>query len=541
MRAALYKRVSSQMQVREGYSLAFQEDIMRHYCDQNNLSVAHVYEDGGRTGSNTDREGLQALVADAKLNAFDVVLIFRVDRFSRDPLDLLYLVQELHRRGIILKSVTESVDASDPAGELMLTILGAIGKFVRANILQNAMLGKKTRAQHGRYTGGKCPFGYIVGEDGHYIPDATLWWNDISAAALIPLMFEKFLRASVEEGRGLRGVTRWLNTQGVPSPTRTHNGWNPTGLRQILRNPVYTGDFVYSKTQQPLHKNMTPRPQAEWIVSPSAHEPLVPRAIWEQAQTQLDQNRTAPPAGPQNPHTWLSGFLRCSLCDAALVVRYTGPNRRYVHFTCGSRYNEARKRHDTACAFPFIRSRDLQDAVWAAMTEVATDPAMVTKLLSLETANQYLAAIDKRLDTARHTIDQCDLDEDRLMTVLLQGVFKPELVTKKVEHIHAKREEAERQVTALSQERDGLVKAQPFLAANPDEIRHYLRQVFQEGDLSDSNRRRILEVLVGAGGITVTPDRLVQIHLRVAAAVLQPPGNFVSSETASYPQVLRRI
>ncbi|MGC8490057.1 MAG: recombinase family protein, partial [Clostridia bacterium] len=185
LRAALYKRVSSQAQVKEGYSLAFQEEIMRDYCARQGLSVVRVYEDGGRTGSNTERAGLQALVGDAKQRAFDVVLIFRVDRFSRDPLDLLYLVQELNRRSITLKSVTEAVDASDPAGELMLTILGAIGKFVRANILQNAILGKRKRAEAGRYTGGALPFGYAATAEGQLVPNDEPWGGGHTAAEIV--------------------------------------------------------------------------------------------------------------------------------------------------------------------------------------------------------------------------------------------------------------------------------------------------------------------------------------------------------------------
>lgn len=88
MRAALYIRVSSAGQVRDGYSLELQEEMLRSFCDREGMAIAQVYREGGQTGSNLDRERLRQPVTGAEAGLFDMVLIFRVDRFSRDPADL---------------------------------------------------------------------------------------------------------------------------------------------------------------------------------------------------------------------------------------------------------------------------------------------------------------------------------------------------------------------------------------------------------------------------------------------------------------------
>jgi site-specific DNA recombinase len=532
-RAALYKRVSSQAQVRDGYSLEFQEEIMRAYCERDGLTVVEVYEDGGRTGSNTQREGLQRLVHDAKARKFDLVLIFRVDRFSREPLDLLYLVHQLNLLGIALKSVTEAVDASDPAGELMLTILGAIGKFVRANIIQNAMLGKKKRAQYGRYTGGGVPFGYAVAEDGRYKPDARVWWEGKTASEVIPMIFDLFLRLKEGEGRGLRVVARWLNDRGVPAPKAGHGKWGSVSVRQILRNPVYTGDFVYAKTKQPMHGNQLPRPRDEWIVAPGSHEPLVPRLTWDRVQVALDDGRTGGGPAKGEPEELLTGFLRCSLCGSTLVPRRTSGKYRYLYYTCGSRYNENRRRDHKVCAFPYIRAEDLEHLVWRLVTAIASDEASVERVLSgVEEGGgeSQVRELETRMAQAQKELERCDEEEGRLVDVAIQNLFRPEILQEKVARVRERRAAAARRLEGLREEWQRAVRARPYLLADAAQIRAYMAQLLAGGDLTVADRRSILGALVGYKGIAVGPDGTVEVGLRLPTSVLRGklPDDFLA-------------
>ena len=536
-RVAIYKRVSSQTQVRDGYSLEFQEEIMRAYCQREALTIARVYQDGGRSGSNTEREGLQQLVRDAKAGAFDVVLIFRVDRFSRDPVDLLYLVQELNRRNIRLRSVTEAVDASDPAGELMLTILGAIGKFVRANIIQNAMLGKRKRAEYGRYNGGRVPFGYQVGEDGHFSADTSIWWEELSAAALVKRTYEEFVRISVEEGRGLRGLSRWLNERRVPSPTRRASGWSPSVCRTLIRNPVYTGDYAYAKTKQPMGGNATPRPTSEWVLVPDSHPPLVSRALWQKAQVLLDGNSTRG-ARPRvdKPLDLLAGFVRCSLCDSSLTARRPGTKTRYVYYTCGSRYNETRLRGKTVCAFPFIRAEDLETAVWQVVTAIAQDEATVERVISGGLENDdHLKTLEKRVDAAKRELERLESAEERLMDSSLRGLFREELVVKKADELAKERAKVQERIADLEHQWNDAIRLKPYLAVDAERVKEYIAQALSDaGRLDVAAKRQVLQALVGHRGIRVGPDGLVEIGLRLPLEVLRTSARvLVNKEVAS--------
>ncbi len=522
IRAALYKRVSSQVQAREGYSLDFQEEVMRSYCTLHDLEVVAVYEDGGRSGANTRREGLQRLVSDAKQHDFRVVLIFRVDRFSREPLDLLFLVQQLGLQGIALKSVTEAVDASDPAGELMLTVLGAIAKFVRSNIIQNAMLGKRKRAERGRYTGGGVPFGYTVGEGGRYDPDIHPWSDGRTAAETIPYIFDSFLRLKDGEGHGLRLLARRLNDDCVPAPRGGQAQWSSVTLRQILRNPVYTGDFVYAKTKQPMHGNVHARPREEWIVAPGSHEILVPRAVWDRVQAVLDENRRG--GGPRagGPSELLSGFLRCSLCASSLTPRRASGSA-YLYYTCGSRFNERRVRDGQVCAFPYIRAQDLEQLVWRLVTAIASDEATVERVLSGGDGQgqQQLASLERRIAAQRKELERCDRDEARLLDMALQDLFQPDLLKSKVDQVHDRRAAVERALLRLEHEWQDAIRQRPYLVADPAQVRTYVRTLVAGDEVSLSDRRAILAALVGYKGIGVSPDGTVEVNLRLPASVLR--------------------
>lgn len=505
MRAALYKRVSSSAQARDGYSLAFQEEIMRDYCTANHLTVTQVYEDGGRSGSTVEREGLKALVADARLRAFEVVLIFRVDRFSRDPVDLLFLVQQLNEHDIKLKSVTEAIDASDAAGELILTVLGAIGKFVRSNIIQNAMLGKAKQAEEGRFTGGAVPFGYRVDPTEHLVPDRQQFADGVSPAELVGTIFRWYSR-----GDSLREVVRRLNERTEPA-----RRWNPTAVRQILMNPVYLGDYVWGKTHQTMHGKVTKRDAAEWTIARHAHEALVGQSVWEAVQGQLKSNRTSTTSAARG-HDSLTGLLHCGICGSLLTRRTPGRSGGYIYFTCGSRYNTSRLRDGTPCAFPFIRGDDLREAVWSIIRGLATDPRVAAT--ALETADtvaaqqQELQGERKRLETELVALKR---QEARLLDLVVQGHFNDDVVAEKAASLRQHQRTMHERLDALVLHERQLARSRPAWLSDVAAFQRYFAALSHEKSLPAESEREIFLAAVSDQGITVFPDGRCTIALRV--------------------------
>lgn len=516
MRAALYIRVSSMGQVRDGYSLEFQEQILREFCERENYTVAELYSEGGVSGATTQRKELSRLIDDAKARRFDIVLIFRVDRFSRDPVDLLALVRTLEGSKIRLRSVTEAVDASDPAGELMLTILGAIGKFVRANIIQNAMLGKTKRAESGKYTGGKVPFGYMVCETGKYEPDQSRWCEGFTKAELVRKVFELYCEAYAKHEPGPEYICQWMNSHGVPAPDGTGQGWVKTTFQQWFKNPVYTGAFAWKKRSYPNNKQQVIiNPQEEWVIVPGSHEAIVPQEIYNQVE---EIRKLCRAGGRRRGHVeggLLTGFACCSLCGSTLSFR--DPKQgHFNYYTCGSKVNDSRRRRGEDCRdFPYIRCMDLEETVWGKIREVAGDPATVQELLGAMYAGvaPRLEAVEKDLAAYRKRLAEIEEEQMTLTTAFAQKRLPEHLWEKQLERLEKDRDLVDRQRRQAEADRAEL-RRHPSLALDPLQVIRYMQRIFSDGIMTQEEKRRALGLLIKGKGIVVAPDGQIRITLQ---------------------------
>ncbi|NQU84118.1 MAG: recombinase family protein, partial [Parcubacteria group bacterium] len=136
MKIAIYTRVSTEDQVREGYSLEVQREYLTNFALQQNYEIFRLYSDEGISGGTTDRPALQELLKDAKNKKFDLVLVYKIDRFSRSLKDLLSLVDKLEFFGVGFKSATEPFDSTTSAGKLMFQQLGSFAEFERNRLAE---------------------------------------------------------------------------------------------------------------------------------------------------------------------------------------------------------------------------------------------------------------------------------------------------------------------------------------------------------------------------------------------------------------------
>lgn len=150
-RAAIYARVSTLEQAEEGYSIDEQVRVLREMCEGDGYVVHKEYVDRGKSGKNIKgRPALQQLLHDAKGKDFDLVLVWKVNRFSRKTKDLLNIVEELEMRNIVFRSFTERYETETPAGKMQFRMLAVIAEFERDNIAQNVKMGCWQEPKKGR-------------------------------------------------------------------------------------------------------------------------------------------------------------------------------------------------------------------------------------------------------------------------------------------------------------------------------------------------------------------------------------------------------
>ena len=131
-KVALYIRVSTQEQAREGYSIEEQDKKLSAYCTVKDWIVFEKYIDPGYSGSNIKRPALQKLISDAQSHKIDLVLVYKLDRLSRSQKDTMYLLEDVFLpNDVDLVALNESFDTSTPFGRAMIGILSVFAQLER--------------------------------------------------------------------------------------------------------------------------------------------------------------------------------------------------------------------------------------------------------------------------------------------------------------------------------------------------------------------------------------------------------------------------
>jgi DNA invertase Pin-like site-specific DNA recombinase len=155
-RAAIYVRVSTNLRSRESSGFEQNPDVqtapLRQLVDQRGWTVHQVYSDR-MSGAKADRPGLRALMADARRGEFDVVLVWRFDRFARSVEQLVTALAEFRSLGIGFVSHQEALDTSTPMGKAMFTIIGAMAELERNVIRERVIAGLDYARSHGTKSG----------------------------------------------------------------------------------------------------------------------------------------------------------------------------------------------------------------------------------------------------------------------------------------------------------------------------------------------------------------------------------------------------
>lgn len=151
LKAAIYIRVSTREQALEGYSLEAQERTLVEYCKLKKYELVGIYRDEGISAKDLKhRPGMLQLMEDSRNDMFNMILVWKLTRFSRNMANLMTVCEELDKRGITLVSYSEAFDSTTPAGRMVRSMLGTVAQFEREVIAENVLLGMTERAKQGK-------------------------------------------------------------------------------------------------------------------------------------------------------------------------------------------------------------------------------------------------------------------------------------------------------------------------------------------------------------------------------------------------------
>ncbi|MBA7490761.1 hypothetical protein ES702_01304 [subsurface metagenome] len=229
MKAVGYIRVSTEEQEREGISLEDQEDKIRKYANLHNLELMEVIRDGGKSGGDLNREGIQRVIALCKSRSINHLIVYKMDRLTRRLLDLLVLIEEIFKPNKVqFHSITESVDTTTAQGKFFVHILGAMGQMVRDTISERTREVLRYKKSKGEPVGSP-PLGYEAKD------------KDLSEIAK-ELEVVEYIKRLKRKKLSLRQIANRLNEKGIP--TKRGGKWYAGTVRYILLNARYKREKI---------------------------------------------------------------------------------------------------------------------------------------------------------------------------------------------------------------------------------------------------------------------------------------------------------
>lgn len=226
-KAAIYTRVSTREQALEGYSLDAQKRILLEYCTARKYQIYKIYTDEGISAKDIKhRPGMLSLLQDAKEGKFDIILVWKLTRFSRNIADLTATCEMLDKLGVALVSYSEAFDSYTPAGRMVRSMLGTVAQFEREVVSENVAMAALERARQGKRT---CH--YALG----YEPDGkdTLKINEKEAEQV------HFLFDTYEIRKSLTELSEICDRMGIHG--KRGGKLKPWNIEKILTRPLYAG------------------------------------------------------------------------------------------------------------------------------------------------------------------------------------------------------------------------------------------------------------------------------------------------------------
>jgi site-specific DNA recombinase len=235
VRVGIYVRRSTDDE-HQPYSIEAQDARLTAYIDsQPGWRLVARYPDDA-SGASTNRPGLHRALAAARTGLIDVLLVYRVDRFTRNLRDMVVLLDELEHTGVVFRSATEPFDTATPMGRMLVQMLGMFAQFERDTIIDRVIAGMERKAAKGKWKGGKRPFGYQVDKTTHTLV------IDPHEATIVRLIFNLY----TTDRLGSRTIAQTLNDRG--HRTTTGGTWSGHQVLRALTNRVYLGELTFRDT-----------------------------------------------------------------------------------------------------------------------------------------------------------------------------------------------------------------------------------------------------------------------------------------------------
>jgi len=416
--AAIYARVSTDIQAEHGYSIETQIAACEKYAQSLGASTIQKYIDDGYSGAYLERPALDSLRDALQMKLYDTVICYTPDRFARKLSHQLLLTEEVENSGASLHFVNGEYKDT-PEGRMFYQMQGAFAEYEREKIRERTMRGKRGKLRSGLPIANSHVFGY------GFDKETKQFIINPAEAEIVRLVFKLYTEDMVG---GTDYVALKLMEMNVPSP-KGNPKWQGSNICRMLKKEMYTGEyyankFYYRKTG--AHKRtVTVRPQNEWIrlTCPA----IIDKETFETAQHLLSANKKAKSVTKSKHFYLLQGIMKCARCGRSIVILSATSGKYYA---CIS--NLRLKQLSTPCKARLAKTQVVDNAFWEMLLKLCSSKDKLEKYIKSTDKGTKSLSVQNNIDAMKKRLEQIDTEKSTLVDWFTQGLLTQEAVSEKL-------------------------------------------------------------------------------------------------------------
>lgn len=458
MNAVIYARYSSDSQREESIEGQLRE--CREYAERNNMTIVGTYIDRALSAKTADRPEFQHMIKDSAKELFEVVLVWKLDRFSRDRYDSAHYKHILKKNGVKVISAKEHI-SEGPEGIILEAMLEGYAEFYSAELSEKIHRGQKENALKGKNNGGGVPLGYLLDKKAQKLV------IDPVTAPLVVEIFEKYA-----DGKSVRSIVEDFNARGLK--TKRGQPFNINSFSSLLKNRKYIGEYRYQD-----------------VVIEGGVPAIVPEDLFNRVQERMEKNRHAPAMAKAKEDYLLTAKLFCGKCERMMVGEsgksHTGAMHYYYKCSGAKRLKDCDKKA--------VRKDWIERVVVRLTMQRVMDEEKINRLIDAILVMQEQE--DTTTPALRSQLAETESSIGNILKAIEQGIFTPS-TKQRLDELEARKEEILVNIQTAELQKPKLTREQ--MAAWFEQFRH--------GDPANCEfQKRLIDTFVNA--VYVFDDKLV--------------------------------
>lgn len=460
MNGVIYARYSSDNQREESIDGQIRE--CQEYADKQGITIFGTYIDRAYSAKTDNRPEFQRMIKDSAKNLFDVVLVWKLDRFARNRYDSANNKNTLRKNGVKVISAKENI-SDGPEGIILETMLEGFAEYYSAELAQKVLRGMTENALKCRTNGSRMPLGYISDSDNKYQIDQK-------AASIVLEVFTRYA-----DGETVTEIINDFNSRGIR--TTLGKSFNKNSFSKMLRNKRYIGEYKFRD-----------------IIIPGGIPQIIPLDLFDRVQKRLDKNKKAPARKKAKNNYLLTTKLYCGKCGAFMIGE-SGTSRwgnSYHYYKC------AHAKREKTCDKKTVKKDWIEQLVVKKTMETALLDDVIEK-----TANAILELQKKEntvLPMLRRQLKEAEKGINNMLNAIQQGVLTTS-TKERLEELEKSKEELEISIIQEQMQKPMLTKEQIIFWISS----------FKKGDASDPKfQQRLIDCFINA--VYLYDDKLVLVY-----------------------------